>query len=69
VLSKRLQRIGMQPDINRHGALVQLCGQLPAAVVSDLLGVSVQTAERWASIAGRPWADYIAARLDDQDTH
>jgi len=69
VLSKRLQRIGVQPDINRHGALVQLCGQLPAAVVSDLLGVSVQTAERWASIAGRPWADYIAARLDDQDTH
>ena len=69
VLSKRLQRIGVQPGINRHGALVQLCGQLPAAVVSDLLGVSVQTAERWANIAGRPWADYIAARLDGQDTH
>lgn len=68
VLSKRLQRIGVQPGIDRHGALVQLCGQLPAAVVSDLLGVSVQTAERWASIAGRPWADYVAARLKDQDT-
>ncbi len=67
VLSKRLQRIGVQPGIDRHGALVQLCGQLPAAVVSDLLGVSVQTAERWASIAGRPWADYVAARLDGED--
>ena len=68
VLSKRLQRIGVQPGNDRHGALVQLCAQLPAAVVSDLLGVSVQTAERWAAIAGRPWADYVAARLDNNDT-
>lgn len=65
-LSRRLRRIGVQPSAHRHSALVQLCAQLPAAVVSDLIGVSVQTAQRWAEIAGRPWADYIAARLEDQ---
>ena len=40
----------------------QLAGEIPAALLADLLGVHVATATKWAEIAGRPWADYAAQR-------
>ena len=46
----------------RRTALLQLAGQIPAALVADLLGVHVATATQWAQIAGRPWGDYPALR-------
>lgn len=62
VLSRRMKRIGVDCNDARRAALLQLAGQLPAAIVADLLGVHVSTATQWAQIAGRPWGDYPAMR-------
>jgi len=43
-----------------------LAEDLPAAVLADLLGMHVNTAERWAKIASRDWADNITARAHSQ---
>jgi hypothetical protein len=62
VLSLRLKRIGVDCPEARRTALLQLAGQMPAALVADLLGVHVATATQWAQIAGRTWSDYPALR-------
>lgn len=62
VLSRRLKRIGVDCQDARRTALLQLGGELPAAVVADLLGLHIHTANKWAQIAGRPWGDYPALR-------
>jgi hypothetical protein len=62
VLSLRLKRIGGDCPVARRTALLQLAGQMPAALVADLLGVHVATATQWAQIAGRTWSDYPALR-------
>jgi hypothetical protein len=62
VLSLRLKRIGVDCSEARRTALLQLAGQMPAALVADLLGVHVATATQWAQIAGRTWGDYPALR-------
>jgi hypothetical protein len=41
---------------------MQLAGQIPAALVADLLGLHIDTATKWADIAGRPWGDYPTLR-------
>jgi integrase len=61
-ISRRVRRLGVDRS-HRAGALLQLCGQLPAPVVADLLGLSTQTALGWTRLAGRPWADYPELRL------
>jgi hypothetical protein len=61
VLSLRLKRIGVDCPEARRTAL-QRAGQMPAALVADLLGVHVATATQWAQIAGRTWGDYPALR-------
>lgn len=60
--SLRLKRIGVDCPEARRTALLQLAGQMPAALVADLLGVHVATATQWAQIAGRTWGDYPALR-------
>jgi integrase len=62
VLSRRLKRLGIDCFDARRTALLQLAGEIPAALLADLLGVHVATATKWAEIAGRPWADYAAQR-------
>jgi hypothetical protein len=44
----------LQPD--RNAALMQLAAEIPAPVLGDLLGLSPQTAVRWATLAARDWA-------------
>ncbi|MBA3807301.1 MAG: hypothetical protein H0X28_02730 [Solirubrobacterales bacterium] len=61
-LSRRMKRIGIDCNDARRAALLQLAGQLPAAILADLLGVHISTATQWAEIAGRPWGDYPALR-------
>ncbi|GAB3956307.1 hypothetical protein GCM10027614_68130 [Micromonospora vulcania] len=48
----------------RNAALFALAEDLPAAVLADLLGMHVNTAERWAKLARRDWADYLQARTE-----
>ncbi len=47
---------------HRVAALAQLASEMPPAVVADLLGISPQTANLWARLAGRPWGDYVELR-------
>jgi len=62
VLSRRLKRIGVDCADARRTALMQLGGEMPAPVIDDLLGIHVDTANKWAQIAGRPWGDYPTLR-------
>jgi integrase len=62
VLSRRLKRIGVDCGATRRTALLQLAGQMPAAVLADLLGINILTATKWAETAGRPWGDYPTLR-------
>lgn len=65
-LSHRLNRLGVRPGQHRLAALYQLAADMPAAIVSDLLGISHQTAGSWARIAGRTWSDYPAMRANTE---
>jgi len=46
----------------RNTAMFEAVTSLPADVVSSLLGVDRATAAKWARLAQRSWADYLAAR-------
>ncbi len=66
-LALLLNQIGIYTRPARGGALCGLAGDLPAPVLADLLGISINTATRWGAIAGRDWTDYLAARASDSD--
>jgi hypothetical protein len=61
-LSRRLKLIGVDCNQDRRAALLYLAGEIPAAILADIVGVHVTTAGAWADIAGRPWGDYPALR-------
>lgn len=46
-LSRRLKQIGIRPRAARHTALMDIAADLPAAVVSRLLGFAQNTADQW----------------------
>ena len=48
----RLRRIGISPRIARNTALIELAGELPAAVLAKLLGFSIKRAVTWNIEAG-----------------
>ncbi|WP_129307127.1 hypothetical protein [Streptomyces sp. L2] len=58
-------RVGIFIRPARGGALCELAGDLPAPVLAELLGLSVGTATRWTTLAGRDWSDYLTARAED----
>jgi hypothetical protein len=66
-LTNRLNRHGISARPARNGALMALASDLPAAIMADLLGMHINTAIRWVNLAGRDWADYLAARAAEQD--
>jgi hypothetical protein len=41
---------------------VALAAELPASVLTDLTGISINTAERWSEWAKRDWAAYVGQR-------
>ncbi|MEU1274051.1 hypothetical protein [Streptomyces sp. NPDC005799] len=59
-LKRRLRDLGVRPRVSRSTALVELTGELPAVVVSRLLGVCQTTADTWRSIAAGEHASYAA---------
>jgi integrase len=65
-LARRLRAIGVD-TASRRTALLQLCGELPAAVIADLLGIHIGTAIAWSRAAGGSWAEYIDARRAGSD--
>lgn len=53
---------GIHPGRSRNAALFGLAAELPAPVLADLIGVADKTARKWAVLAARDWAPYIARR-------
>lgn len=62
--ANRLKQRGIRPRGGRNTALIQLASELPAAVLSDILGIDIATATRWASYAKRDWHGYLANRRE-----
>jgi hypothetical protein len=62
-VSHRLQRLGIQPTSYRAAALLHLAGEMPPAVLGDVLGLGHTAVQDWSTLAGRSWASYAADRL------
>jgi hypothetical protein len=67
--SRRLKLVGIDCHQHRRAALLHLAGEIPAAILADIVGVHINTATAWAEIAGRPWGDYPGLREADQTRH
>lgn len=61
-LAARIAAHGLPVASLRTAALLELAGELPAAFLADLLGISAGTAVRWTQAAGGEWANYAAVR-------
>lgn len=61
-IAKKLRHFGIPARAARNTALIDLAGDLPSAVLADLLGLSSSAATNWANHTKRNWTDYIAAR-------
>lgn len=61
-LCTRLRAVGVPTAVHRASALAHLASTMPAAIVADLLGISIKTATNWAARTGRTWTDYTTNR-------
>jgi hypothetical protein len=57
-----LLNAGINPSQAKSAALRQLTTALPARFVADTIGISVDTASRWAQQSGGTWKDYPSIR-------
>jgi hypothetical protein len=53
---------GIQPLASRNAAMFQLAAEIPTPILADLLGLTPNTATRWAALAARDWSQYTAQR-------
>ena len=65
IFGVRLRQYGIDAHAGRNTARLALAAELPAAVLADLTGISVSTAERWSQWAKRDWAAYVGQRAAD----
>lgn len=64
-LHRRLVQHGLPRAAHgRAAALIHLAGDLPAPVLVDLLGISIDTANQWAKHASSDWAAYLDTRQE-----
>jgi hypothetical protein len=61
VLLQRLRALGVPPTVGRNTALMEMAGEMPAAVITRLLGISLHRATRWTRDAGNTRPGYAAA--------
>lgn len=66
-LSGRLLRHGIDVRASRNTALMALASDLPAPILSEMLGIHINTAVEWVGLVKRDWAAYLAARSEDDD--
>jgi L-alanine-DL-glutamate epimerase-like enolase superfamily enzyme len=59
-LMLRLQKLGIRARPARNTALFDLAAQIPAVVLSKLLGIHINTATQWTHRTGAPEATYAA---------
>ncbi len=61
-LSGRLLRHGIDVRASCNTALMALASDLPAPILSEMLGIHINTAVEWVGHVKRDWAVYLAAR-------
>jgi hypothetical protein len=59
-LAKRLRQLGIRSGRARSAALFQLATDLPAAVLTQMLGIHIAVAVTWQRAAAGDWAAYAA---------
>jgi hypothetical protein len=57
-LLAHMKKLGLKSRATRHAALRDLGAELPGAVISQLLGISVDSVDRWRN--GGHFASYAA---------
>ncbi|MGW2544810.1 XRE family transcriptional regulator [Kitasatospora sp. NPDC001574] len=65
-MTQKLNRHGISVRAARNSALAALAADLPSPILADLTGMHRHTAIRWVTYARRDWAEYLAARAEDQ---
>lgn len=65
-LGERLAKLGIDARAGRRSALMHLAGQLPAAVLAEMLHLHATTAVRWVAAAGGDWSTYAAQVARDR---
>lgn len=58
-----LTKRGINIRAAKNVALLTLARDLPPSVLADLLGISIDAAERWSAHSGHDWTDYPRVRL------
>jgi len=58
-----LTKRGINIRAAKNVALLTLARDLPPSVLADLLGISIDAAERWSAHSGHDWTDYPSLRL------
>lgn len=64
-LGQRLGVFGIDARAARRAAQLQLAAQIPAAVLAEMLGITINTAVDWVHAAGGDWANYAALTTTD----
>lgn len=59
-MSVRLNRLGIRTRPGRNAALIDLAAQLPAKIISELLGITVEAATIWSGYSGATRSGYAA---------
>jgi hypothetical protein len=59
-LTVRPNRVGIRARASRKTALLDLAAQIPASVLSDVLGISITCAVAWSHDAGNTRLGYAA---------
>lgn len=65
-MTQKLNRHGIPVRAARNGALAALAADLPSPILADVTGMHRHTALRWVAYARRDWAEYLAARAEDE---
>jgi hypothetical protein len=65
-MTQKLGRHGITVRAARNAALAALAADLPSPILADLTGMHRHTAIRWVAYARRDWAEYLAARAEDE---
>lgn len=59
-LAKRLRQLGLRSGEARSTALFQLATELPAALLTRLLGIHISVAVTWQRASSGDWTSYAA---------
>lgn len=53
---------GISPGQSRSAAMFALAGEIPAPILTELIGIKDRTAAIWTTLAARDWSEYVTQR-------